>query len=196
MILLAALLFSFLIAILTGGKLSRLAGLPMRRPWLALLAFGMQIYQIHEPTTMAEGLLSLHTAILVLSYLILLLFVWLNRKLLGILIVGVGLVLNFTVMLANGGYMPITLEAVTQVGHLDALPSTEPGARLRNTKDVVLPREQTRLWILSDIFVIPEPFPIPSVFSIGDVFIAAGAGVLVFQGTRRRPAQQPDSAGS
>jgi len=187
MILLAALLVSLLIGLLLGGKLSRLAALPLRLPWLALLAFGLQIYLLYWPSAMAPALLSPHTAILVASYLLLLVFVWINRRLPGMLIIGLGLLMNLTVMLANGGYMPITPEAVIQVGHEYELQTFEPGARLRNTKDILLPREQTNLWFLSDIFVVAPPFPIPSVFSPGDVVLALGAAILIIVTLRRAP---------
>lgn len=179
MILVLALLLALLAAVLTGGKLRRLANLPLHAAWLALLGFGLQIYIIYEPETTARGWLSLHTIALIFSYLLLLAFVWMNRRLPGMPIIALGLLMNLTVMLANGGYMPITPEAVQRVGHEYELQSTEPGARLKYTKDILLPREQTRLWFLSDVFVIPPPFPIPTVFSPGDAVLALGVWVLV-----------------
>jgi len=192
MILLLALLVAVLVGLFSGGKLSRLAGLPLRLAWLALLGFGMQVYMIYWPSASAPALLSLHTALLVASYLILLAFVWINRRLMGMLIVGLGLLMNLTVMLANGGYMPITPEAVVRVGHEYELQSFEPGSRLRNTKDVLLPREQTNLWFLSDIFAVPRPFPIPSVFSPGDAVLALGASILIVAGMHRHEVVQPN----
>lgn len=179
MILVLALLLALLAAVLTGGKLRRLANLPLHAAWLALLGFGLQIYIIYEPETTARGWLSIHTLALIFSYLLLLAFVWMNRRLPGMPIIALGLLMNLTVMLANGGYMPITPEAVQRVGHEYELQSTEPGARLKYTKDILLPREQTRLWFLSDVFVIPPPFPIPTVFSPGDAVLALGVWVLV-----------------
>lgn len=179
MILVLALFLALLVAVLTGGKLRRLANLPLRVPWLALLGFGLQIYIIYEPETTARGWWSLHTIALIFSYLLLVAFVWMNRRLPGMPIIALGLLMNLTVMLANGGYMPISPEAVRRVGHEYELQSTEPGARLKYTKDILLPREQTRLWFLSDVFVIPPPFPIPTVFSTGDAVLALGIWVLV-----------------
>jgi len=190
MILLLALLAAVLIGLFSGGKLGRLAGLPLRLAWLALLGFGMQVYMIYWPSATAPALFSLHTALLVASYLILLAFVWINRRLMGMPFVGLGLLMNLTVMLANGGYMPITQDAVVRVGHEYELQSFEPGSRLRNTKDVLLPREQTNLWFLSDIFAVPRPFPIPSVFSPGDAVLALGASILIVAGMHRREAVQ------
>jgi len=90
------------------------------------------------------------------------------------------------VMLANGGYMPITREALIQAGKEYRLKEFDAGARPLSSKDVLLPKEETKLWILSDIFVAPPPFPIPSIFSPGDVMLAIGALVMIVAGTRRR----------
>lgn len=126
---------------------------------------------------------------LVGSYLLLLLVVAFNRHLPGLPLVGLGLTLNLVVMVANGGYMPISPEAVAQAGFNHLLLSDEPGARLASTKDVLLPRDMTNLWVLSDIFVLPEFLPLRSVFSIGDVLLASGVFVLFQKGTRRAAVQ-------
>jgi hypothetical protein len=181
MILLAMVLLAFLSALLSGGKLGRLANLPLRAPWLALLGFGLQIFIIYSPTEMAQGLFGIRTLTLIGSYAILLAFVWINRRLAGMLVIGLGLTLNLTVMLANGGYMPITPDAVKAIRPDYQLESVEMGARLKDTKDILLPREETNLWFLADIFVLPPPFPIPSVFSPGDVVLAIGAFILILK---------------
>jgi hypothetical protein len=189
MILLAATLLAFIVGLLSGGKLGRLAHLPLRLPWLVLLAIAIQFYVIWTPPAMAPPLLSIPTGLLILSYLMLLIFVWINRRIAGMWAVGLGLLLNLTVMLANGGYMPITPEAVIAVGHQHEVRSMEAGARLTGAKDVLLPRDQTKLWPLSDVFVVARPFPIPSVFSAGDVAVALGVFILVLTALHRRPAQ-------
>ena len=101
-------------------------------------------------------------------------------------LVGIGLGLNLLVMLANGGLMPITWEALHKAGLTGLALGSEPGSRIVATKDVLLPREQTHLWILSDILVIPAQFPIRSVCSVGDVLLAGGIFWL-FQRTMRKP---------
>ncbi len=174
MILAAAVLVAVIIGLVRGGSLQRLANLPLRWGWVALIAFGLQIYLIYFPEPVSAGLVSPRVGLLVLSYSLLIAVVWQNRALPGIWLLGAGLIANFAVMLLNGGYMPITAEALAQVGHARNALSSETGARVLATKDIVLPREATIAWWLSDIFVLPPPFPIPSVFSIGDVLIALG----------------------
>ncbi|MBM3128284.1 MAG: hypothetical protein FJ009_06540 [Chloroflexi bacterium] len=182
MILIAAVLCAVLIGLLRGGSLQRLAHLPLRWGWVALIAFGLQIYLIYFPEPVGTGILSLHVGVLICSYALVFGVVWQNRALPGIWLIGIGFLSNFAVMMLNGGYMPITADALAQVGHSRNILSPEIGARVRATKDIVLPRDQTIAWWLSDIFVLPPPFPIPSVFSVGDVFIALGAFWLIQHG--------------
>lgn len=191
MILAAAFVLSIAIALLRGGHLRRLAEMPLRWGWAALIAFGLQIYLIYFPETRTEGLLSFRGALLLLSYSLILVVVWLNRALPGIKLMGAGLAANFLVMLLNGGYMPITVEALEQVGHSRNIVGIGAGARVFGTKDIVLPHESTVAWWLSDIFVVPPPFPIPSVFSAGDVLIAAGTFWLVQRAMRMAPKPTP-----
>ncbi len=179
MILIAAFVLSIAWGLAQRGTLRAVASLPLRWGGIALLAFALQIYLIYFPEARAEGLLSTRVLILIASYLLLFGVIWKNRALPGVWLIGAGLAANFAVMLANGGYMPITREALASVGHLQNATSTEAGARVLATKDVVLRREQTQLWFLSDIFIAPPPFPIPSVFSMGDILIAVGVFLLV-----------------
>jgi hypothetical protein len=82
-------------------------------------------------------------------------------------------------MVANGGWMPITPNALAGVGFANLVPSLASGTRVYSSKNIILTLEETRLWFLSDVFALPRPFPIPSVFSIGDVFVALGVFVLI-----------------
>ncbi len=175
MILAVAVLGAVAIGLARGGSLRRLASLPLRGGWLAILAFGLQIYLIYFPESVGEGLFSPRVGLLVLSYGLLLVVIWQNRMLPGAPLMAAGFLANLFVMLANGGYMPITPEALDQVGHSRRVLVAQEGARVLATKDIVLPRDRTVAWWLADIFVLPPPFPVPSVFSAGDVLIAIGA---------------------
>lgn len=174
MILLLALAAGLVVALLRGGQVSHLSALPLRWPAMPLLAFAAQALVVYViPESRRQGAWSLHAGILILSYLVLLLFVWRNRRIPGMALAGIGLILNLAVMLANGGYMPITPQAMAQIGHGDTA-QIEPGTRDLGSKDVALPQEQTHLWFLSDIFVLPRSLPISFAFSPGDVLLAVG----------------------
>ena len=114
-----------------------------------------------------------------LSLVLLLVFVWQNRGLTGIQIVGLGVICNLVVILVNGGLMPITPDTLAQINPGSLPERWGPHLHYGYSKDVILLREQTNLWALSDILVLPPPFPRPTAFSVGDVLIAVGILVLL-----------------
>lgn len=182
MILLVALAAAVLVALALGGKLSGLAGMGLRWGWLMILALAVQLYAMYLPAAKDTIQFRIGGILLVGSYALLLVAVWGNHRLPGVKIVGLGLLMNLAVIAANGGYMPVAPEALVQAGLENLAPGLEPGARVANSKDIVLAASETRLWFLADVFVVPRPWPIRLVFSAGDVLIALGAFVLVQAG--------------
>jgi len=183
MILAAAIVASIIIALLEGGELGALADVPLRWGGLAVAAFAVQVFFIYQtPSQIAPGVWHWHALLLVGSSLLLMATVWVSRHSRGIKLIGLGLLLNLIVMVANGGWMPVTPEAVIRVGHTGLVPSLASGMRIYSSKDIILLREETSLWLLSDVLVVPRPFPVPSVFSIGDVLVALGTFVFIRSG--------------
>lgn len=180
MILLLAVVVAVLIALARGGRFSALVNVPVRWGLLPILAFAVQALFIYQaPGQKQNGVWGWQECLFLTSHLLLLITVWANRALPGMFWVAVGLMLNLAVMTANGGWMPITPEAVIKAGHSGLAPSLETGMRLYSSKNIVLPAESTTLRWLSDVFVLARPFPVPSVFSIGDVSIAGGVLLLI-----------------
>jgi hypothetical protein len=190
MILVTAFFAAVLVALARGGSLDRLARLNLRLTGFVLFALLLQFWVIYVPERQANGW-TVRVLVLIASYLILAGFVWLNRRVPGMWLLGVGLLVNLAVMVANGGYMPVTREALEAAGHAQLILGDGPGARVMGSKDVVLPLAETHLGILSDIFVVPPPFPIPSVFSVGDVLIGLGIFRLVQRAMGTREAIRP-----
>lgn len=190
MILLIAVAVAILVAVVRGGRLARLAEIKLRYGWVALVALGVQLVIVYARLPEGEGLWWPRIALLIVSYALLLLMVVLNRRLPGMWIIGVGLLLNLTAMLANGGWMPVAPEALERAGlsHLVrvAEPGSvpEPGARVVGSKDIVLSHEEARVWMLGDVFVLPPPIGV--VYSVGDVLLAVGAFIF-FQATLCTP---------
>ena len=178
MILLVAVAAGIGVALLRGGRLCRLADLPLRLGWVAVASVVAQLFVIYSAADRLEADRPIHAALLVGSYSLLAMVVWANRGTAGMSMIGVGLLLNLAVMVGNGGFMPISQEAVLTAGVRSAEELPANGARLPRSKDVVLPIEETRLWFLSDVIAAPG-VPVAKVCSVGDLITGLGAFVLL-----------------
>jgi hypothetical protein len=176
MILIALCLAFLLGLVVVGGRVGNLDRIEVRWAWLAPLAFLMQACLIFFPfpAERAGELLGARSLLLTLSHVLLFVLVWQNRHVSGIKLIGLGLLLNFLVMVVNGGFMPVTPNALAQIGYDANAPELETGYILGRTKNVVMVPGDASLWFLSDIMVIPRPFPIPTALSVGDLLIALG----------------------
>ncbi len=150
---------------LARGNLSGLLDLRMRAVWLLGLAFAIQLVLTLVPGETSGLRLLAHAT----SYPIGLAFVWVNRRIPGMLVIGLGALLNGVAVVANGGVMPTTVSALETAG-LDVDPET-----FANSAALADPR----LLFLGDVFAIPASFPFANVFSLGDVLIAVGAAYAV-----------------
>jgi len=161
---------------LLRAKLNNLSYQPpqLRCWWLVLIAYIPQFLVFQFSPTSQSIPDAVAPYALVGSQAILILFFWFNRQRPGFWFLGAGLILNFIVINLNGGMMPISPETIHRLEPGSSF-NFEAGERLGNQKDIILPVDQTRLWVLSDIFTLPEWTSLHVAFSLGDILIAAGA---------------------
>ncbi len=180
MILLFILAVALLFSLLLGGRLRSLGQIDLKCGGLVLLAMGIQIL-VFSPRWQAavDGGIWSHL-LYILSLLLLALVVWFNRRVPGFVLLGLGLLSNTLVIAANGGRMPVSLQALRLAGIAESRGEFET---LRVTNSALM-EGQTALWFLGDIFAIPEAVPLSNVFSVGDVCIALGSVWFVWFATR------------
>jgi Family of unknown function (DUF5317) len=154
---------------LLGGSLRQLGTLKLRGLGLAVVGLFVQIVVI---SVVPGGNRAVHEALHVASYAPLLAFCLLNRKVRGVLVVGLGTVLNVAAIAANHGVMPAQRGALRFAGL-----SIRGG--FANSAPVAHPR----LAWLGDVFGTPSALPLHNVFSVGDLLIVGGAAVVVFAGS-------------
>lgn len=176
MILLAAIASGALASLLRARiRGRRLTSPNLRQVEIVLFAFGLQFLAFQFPTTRSRIPDWTAASLLILSLGMLMVFILKNRNKPGFLALGIGLFLNLLVITLNGGFMPISPEAVRMIAP-EARPGTwEIEQRLGFGKDIVLMASSTRLQFLSDCLLLPGWFPYQVAFSIGDLFIALGA---------------------
>lgn len=151
---------SILVGWIRGGKLTNLTEIRVRL-W-GLLPTGFLL--LAASAFLSTDQHQLAVALILVSYLPLLLFVWLNREMTGIWIAGMGILMNFTVIVLNAG-MPVLEEAVRIAGGGENL--------VLGAKHVLL-TEETLMPFLGDIIPLPA-----AVISLGDVFLAIGIATFV-----------------
>ncbi len=149
----------------------------LRFGWLALVALLAQIIVMYVGFGEAEVL---RRFVFSTTYVLLLAFVVLNWRRVGIMLVGVGMLLNFLAIVTNGGLMPISPAAMEKAGLGDELAELELGDAVPASKNVLLDEADTHLQWLTDRFAWDSPGPFP-VFSIGDVIIGAGLIVILVE---------------
>ena len=148
--------------------LARLATLELRSSMLAVLACTAQ---------MVGFLTRLHRLeLLIVSTVFFGWFCWRNRRQAGIPLVSLGIVLNMTVMAANGGMMPIAPAKVEQLRGVQV----SSGVPLHSSKDVVREDSEAALAWLGDRIVLPGPLAKLAVWSIGDFVLLIGVGRLLW----------------
>ena len=185
MFLLVVLVVSIVIALIRGGKITHFADLNLRWRGVILIGFLIQVlifsnYWQSKPDTKA-----LTQYGYIASNVILLIALVYNYRIPGMPLLTLGLVLNASAIIANGGYMPASPEALA----LSGLPPLAPGQISNNSIGM---DANTQLFFLADIFAIPKGFPRSNVFSIGDTLIAVGA-VWLTQKAMVKPHLRPQT---
>ncbi len=175
--------------LLVGWAWARWRNRPYEAPalksiWLVLVGFIPQFIIVYLPFTNRSTRNWAAAASLIVSMILFLAFVWINRQLPGMPLLLAGLLLNLAVMAANGGWMPISPETASRVLGKDVFQYVALGGRF-GQKDILLLAQNMRLGFLADRFLLPSWSPYQVAFSAGDILIAVGAFWLL----ARAPAQ-------
>ena len=150
---------------LAGGKLSSLARVRLRGTWLVAAALGVQILITGALQSWPHGVLvGLHLG----SYGLIGIAIWRNRWLPGLLIIGLGGLMNGVVIALNDGTLPASARALAKAG-------TNIQEHFNNSAVLAHPI----LAPLGDVVATPAWLPFRNVISIGDVIALAGVAVLV-----------------
>jgi hypothetical protein len=156
-----AALFGVLLPAVVGGSLSRLAEVRLRAVSVLAGGFLAQLLVISVIDGPEPFLRGVH----ITSYLLAAWFVWLNRRVPGVLWLGLGAIANGLTIALNGGTLPASAEALRTAG-LDGDVGFVNSGIVANP---VLP-------FLGDVFAIPASWPLANVFSVGDVLIVLSVG--------------------
>jgi hypothetical protein len=151
------------------GKFSSLRRLQINGWYLLIFSAILQVLLSRDIIPM-----DFHYITIISTYTFLIICLLFNIRRLSMKIILIGIVFNFIVIAANGGYMPVYQAALDFAGYdlsnitsgkLDAFHS--------------LFSENSRLFFLSDFIPIPEPYWFPQIWSLGDLFLMVGIFLFV-----------------
>jgi Family of unknown function (DUF5317) len=145
----------------------------LRAAWLVLIAFLPQLFIAYLPATRQSFDNGFASASLLASLILFLVFAWMNRHLPGMPILIGGLLINFLVIAANGGWMPISPQTASILAGKDVLQFMNLGDRF-GEKDILLSAKNIHFEFLADRFLLPACFPYKVAFSLGDILISVG----------------------
>lgn len=181
------LLLSVIPAILIGfalkGRLSGLAQLNLKWVWLIVAGLAVQVVAMGYVGRSWSFVAANRPAIIIGTYCLVLIGLARNWRIPGMMVVALGFGLNVTVIVANGGQMPVTRETMQASGQGWLVADTQDGQPVYQSKDVLLPKQDTRLWALSDIFITPPP--VRRAASLGDFVTYAGVALVIVMTMRR-----------
>jgi hypothetical protein len=152
------------VALVTGGSLRSIGATEIRHPSILAVAVGIQLaLEVLHPTSGTAGHLA--SALLVVSYVFLLLFCLANLRLRGLAVVMVGIALNGAVITLNKG-----------------MPIRAPEAAVETTTKHHAERPSDKLTFLSDIILVPA---LRQSLSFGDLIMLVGLVDVVFHASRK-----------
>ncbi|HEX3031784.1 MAG TPA: DUF5317 family protein [Bacillota bacterium] len=158
------------LGLLTGRNLSSLAQLRITGLWAPLGAYLIQygLDYLAGQTGQQPWMGLVHTA----TYVLLFYWVYENRPVPGMGLLGLGMLLNVTVIALNHGMMPVDPEPLSASAY-SAFASGLSGTH-------ILLDSGTRATWLADIIYLP--WPQRELDSLGDLLLAAGGFWLLFRG--------------
>ncbi|MDR7857601.1 DUF5317 domain-containing protein [Tissierella sp.] len=147
--------YLFLIAALIQGSISWLKG---KNLILGTEFFDKYFFYIH-----------------LFTYLLMIIGVILNIKKNFMKFILIGMVLNFIVIFANGGKMPVSFKGAKGYEHYTEEMPDKPF----DIKHSII-SEDTKFVYLADVILLPRPYPLARIISLGDILLMIGV-YLFFQ---------------
>jgi DHA3 family macrolide efflux protein-like MFS transporter len=182
-VLIAGLLIGLIAGFAAGGRLDNLIAIRLRWPLVIFGALALRLGTEAALTREVGIVESLRVPLLAAAYGILAVGLWANRARPGMSLALVGIALNATAILVNGGFMPVWEPSLTAAGFGRADVLSPIHVILPATLDVNFFRSAGPL---GDVIPIPLPW-LRNVLSFGDVILGAGLAFFLFAGLVHRP---------
>ncbi|MGH4124499.1 MAG: DUF5317 domain-containing protein [Clostridium sp.] len=169
-----ALIFALIIGYILKGNIKNLENVDVKVTYLVFIAFFIEFFIV---ISIRKGFFNIGIFTYILDsimYILLIIFIYFNRKNKYIVLMGLGFLLNAIPIFLNGGAMPVSAKAAKTAG-----------ITLNMSKEGLysLINENTRVWFLGDI--IPLTFLRNFAISIGDIIAVIGLMLFIITGMKK-----------
>jgi len=161
-----------------GGRIQGLADARFRFTPVFLLGLLIQVALFSTPLGETAWARSAGPAVYVGTMVLILAALTANLQGRGSQLAVAGALCNLAVIVANGGYMPVSADAVRRTHGEAAVLELGQEGPLTNVR---LMDERTRLPFLGDIISLPPSLPSSNVASVGDFILAAGVALWLVE---------------
>lgn len=165
---LASLIIGLIIGFILKGDIRKIDVSNIKGPYLAVAAFSIEfiLFNLIRRGVIERG--NLTYIFYLTQYLLILIFIYLNRKDYAFLVIGLGIILNALAIFLNGGAMPVSPEAMVKTG---MAPSIEYVKETMTSSEglYAVQNSKTILPFLGDCIALGR-----YVISVGDIFISIG----------------------
>ncbi|MCB2293264.1 DUF5317 domain-containing protein [Clostridium algoriphilum] len=168
------LFFAIIIGYVLKGRLKNLENVDIKGAYLIFISFFIEVFII---ICIRKGIFNIGEFTYILDsimYILLVVFVYFNRKNKYIVLMGVGFLLNAIPIFLNGGAMPVSAKAAEAAGI--TLDISKEGLYTLINRDTIF-------WFLGD--VIPLTFLRNFAISIGDIITAVGLMLFIITGMKK-----------
>ncbi|GCD10171.1 DUF5317 domain-containing protein [Clostridium tagluense] len=169
-----ALIFAVIIGYILKGNIRNLENVDIKRTYLVFISFFIEFFIV---ICIRKDFFNIGIFTYILNsimYILLVIFIYSNRKNKYIVLMGLGFLLNAIPIFLNGGAMPVSAKAAKAAG-----------ITLNISKEGLysLINENTRVWFLGDI--IPLTFLRNFAISIGDIIAVLGLMLFIIMGMKK-----------
>ena len=165
-------IISVIVGLFRRGNLNGLATLKLKCGWIFPILLLIQI-AVTSLQGDIEFIGQIGGYLYIAVYIIGFVFLYINRNLPGLILILIGVFLNFLVMSVNGGRMPVSAEAAAAIDPMYVEVFKAAITETEYAKHILL-TESSRLKFLADIIPLTKPYPITQIISIGDVVMNIG----------------------
>jgi MFS transporter, DHA3 family, macrolide efflux protein len=193
-VLIVSLVLGLVAGLFLGGRITNLAEVRLGLVWFLFLGLFIRYatqFAIEAGLPFVDLFrLPLFTA----GFVVVLIGLWANREQPGLPLAFVGILLNATAIVTNGGFMPVWEPSIVAAG----LSPAEVGTAFHrivgtSASGGISADFLAQAGPLGDVIPIPIPF-LRNVASIGDLFLSAGLGFFLFAVTVRHPLEFEEAA--